>query len=182
MTKKLSQILAKTERFGDCRLWTGGMVRGTYPRMYAVVNGKECQISVRRVVWNLLGKGELGPTEVIGMTCGNEACLNGRHMVRSSKSDAAKRGWEKPGTRLKVSMAQRKKPKATQKLDMGKARQVRERLSQGLRQADVAQEFGISQAMVSRVALGQSWKEYGSAFAGMFTGLLASNDSARRAA
>lgn len=162
----MQKIMAKTVKDGACQLWTGGMVRGTYPRMYAVVNGKQTQISVRRVVWNLHNKGELAPNEIISMRCENDSCLNHRHMERATKADAARRGWAKPGQKMLRSMAALRIVK-NPKLDIHKAREMRARLGEGAKQEDVAQEFDVSQAMVSRVAMNQSWKDYSTPWAGL---------------
>jgi hypothetical protein len=163
----LKKILSRTVLEDGCRVWTGGFVRGRWPRMYARIDDKECQISVRPVVWKLSGGRDLKPGEVIAMSCGCDACLEKKHMEPIDKGEVSRRNWAKPGAKLLRSVKNQIASRSKAKLDMEKARDIRIRIAAGATQTALSAEMEISQALVSRVARGTSWKEYGSVFAGL---------------
>jgi hypothetical protein len=168
----LKRILSRCTEDGGCLIWTGAFIRGRWPRMYVRIDGKEVQISLRRVVWKLSGGRDLEPGEVVAMTCGCDACLKKKHMEVIDKAEVSRRNWAKPGAKLLRSARAAAGQSARAKLDMERARAIRERLEAGYTQMDVAAEFLVSQALVSRVKRNAAWKEYSNPF----TGLLAAND------
>lgn len=157
----LKTIMAKTRQEDGCRLWLGGFVRGRWPRMYAVIGGRETAVSARPVVWRLSGGRELERGEVLAMRCGNDACLLHAHMEVIDKGEVSRRNWAKPGAKLRRSIANQIASRGKAKLDMEKAREMRSKRAEGRTQESLAEEFGISQALASRVVRGESWKEYG---------------------
>jgi hypothetical protein len=163
----LKRIMAKTIQIDGCREWQGGFVRGRWPRMYARIDGKETAISVRPVVWKLTGGRDLLPGEVITMKCGCEACLERRHMEVIDKGEVSRRNWAKPGAKMLRSLKCQAASADRAKLDMQKAREIRSRLAGGETQVALCAEFEVSQALLSRVARGTSWKDYSSPFAGL---------------
>ena len=163
----LDKIIDRTVPTDGCLIWTGGFVRGRWPRMYARIDGKETSISVRPVIWRLTGGRELKPGEVIAMTCGCDACLRRKHMEVIGKGEVSRRNWAKPGAKVLRSAKCREASQAQAKLDMEKARAIRARLADGATQVSLVPEFDVSQALISRVARGDAWKEPVSPFAGL---------------
>lgn len=163
----LQKIMARTVPEDGCRIWQGGFVRGRWPRMYTRVDGKESQISVRPVVWKLSGGRDLQPGEVLAMTCGCDACLKKEHMEVIDKGEVSRRNWARPGAKLLRSVKSQVASRGKAKLDMEKAREIRARLATGETQMALGEEYEVSQSLMSRVARGTSWKEYGSVFAGL---------------
>ena len=164
---QVNKIMGRTIPQEGCMIWTGGFVRGRWPRMYARIDGKETSISVRPVIWRLTGGRELQPGEVITMTCGCDACLRRKHMEVIDKGEVSRRNWAKPGAKLLRSVKCRESSSARAKLDMEKAREIRDRIADGETQLALAPAYQVSQALISRVARGTSWKEPVSPFSGL---------------
>lgn len=163
----LKAIMSKTIQIDGCRLWQGGFVRNRWPRMYARIDGKETAVSVRPVVWKLRGGRELLPGEVITMNCGCEACLEFKHMKVIDKGEVSRRNWAKPGAKFVRSIKNQLSSRGKAKLDMDKAREIRARLAAGETQLSLCADYDVSQALVSRVARGTSWRDHSSPFAGL---------------
>lgn len=102
-------------------------------------------------VWN----GPLGQDQVVRHSCDNPICINPSHLTRGSVldnvHDAIRRGRNSPPPTLRGN----DHPRATLSNDDVQA--IRLRLSLGDRQVDIARDFGVTQAQISRIKRGDSW-------------------------
>lgn len=167
-TPEYLALIAKVEGHvhldGDCWIWAGALQTcGSVPTMRH--NGKTGP--VRRFI--LLEKG----VNLAGMRatcrCGNPLCVHPAHLVAMTASDLQKRTAKTLGyhgnlsRRRKLAENARTRAKITAEI----AEQIR--CAPGT-QREIAERFGVSQSVVSRVMLGKGWLTYSSAvnpFAGL---------------
>lgn len=166
-------IRARCKEDGDCLLWRLGVKDSGRPTYRAkLVDGRRPSIQIARKWWELT-RGPIPKGRCVTVTCGNPRCLE--HLELVTRSEVNSRLWQNAATRAKKTRALTESGKRRAKLDMEKARYIRE---SNATLKEVAQELGISFQLASRVRRGIAWKEQASPFAGLF----AANDSARRAA
>lgn len=177
MKLTLEDIRARCDEVGDCweiRSSVKTRTRRKHPLLFQ--DGKS--VLARRLAYEL-HKGELSATRYLVPRCGNDVCINPEHQKALTKRENASRTGKissaAVGRAEKIALARRKKSKLTKEA------------VQDIRASDEAQDVlaarhGISQSMVSQIQLGKSWRDVSSPFAGLFTGLLAANDSRRQAA
>ena len=167
MELSLEAIHRRCDVCGDCLLWRGSKNPKGYPKVTVRENGKESSLSLRRLVYLLhkKRKNALGAKTQVAVTCGRVACVNPHHLELLTKSEVIRRSSARPAVKLRRVAAAKRNSQKLAKLDMDKARYIREC---GLTQIEVARELKISQALVSRVRLGRAWQE---PEAGLFAGL-----------
>jgi hypothetical protein len=175
----IARIKARCTEDGDCLLWTGKVnARNGIPMGTEWVDGKDCYVGVRRRAYEEYHGVTLGKGDQIA-TCGNPACLAKNHLERITVSERVRRMHKTmdAATRIKRSKsladaAQRARGKVAPEV-------VAE-----LRETDegpyvAAKRLGVSGVVASRIKRGVSYRTYE---ANPFAGLLALNDSNRRAA
>jgi hypothetical protein len=147
---------------GDCWNWTGAMQScGSTPTM----NYKRKVGAVRRFI--LLERGHNQPGMVATYTCGNPLCVKPEHTTWAKRKTVQQRTTQEQGHQGDVLRCKKIADKARQngKLNEELAAQVRE--AEG-NQYEIAARFGISQATVSAIKLGKTWRSYaGNPFAGL---------------
>ena len=161
MNELIERIRKHIVEEGDCWNWTGALQScGTVPTM----NYKRKVGAVRRFI--LLEQGVDLSKRLATYTCGNPLCVNPEHVVPATRRAVQARNAKElgylsnPVRRKKLSDNARKRAKLTPEL----ARQVRE--AEGT-QDEIAEQFGISQATVSVIKRGKTWKDYSNPFAGL---------------
>lgn len=80
--KSFDDMLIKSERVGDCLLWTGVTDKAGYGRMGFQ---RERNVLVHRVAY-VLNTGEDIAGAQIHHTCANRRCFNPKHLQRASKA------------------------------------------------------------------------------------------------
>ena len=80
MAKTLKEIVASNSRLhGDCRIWTGSLVRGR-PAARQIMNGKYVNTDIQRYL--AIKKFDLDPNTQLSLrtTCGNPLCITKDHI------------------------------------------------------------------------------------------------------
>jgi len=144
---------------GDCWNWTGALQScGSVPTMHW--QGKVG--AVRRFV--LLDQGVDLAKRLATYTCGNPACVNPEHLAPATRKRVQVRTVAEssytsdPMRRKRVS----DKARLRSKLTLDQALAIRE--ADG-KQDDIAAAYGVSQATVSAIKLGKTWRDYTNPFA-----------------
>lgn len=142
-TKTIEDILEKTEREGDCRLWVGAKhVQG-----YGMMRQDGVMRSVHSVVAEL--KYGRKPTkyggERVTRTCDNVDCVNPDHIVIKSASEIRSGIFPRPRT-----------------ISMDVVRAIREEYAKGDwgRGPRIAEKYNVSKDMVYAIAAGRIYKEF----------------------
>jgi hypothetical protein len=166
----IDRICARCVEVGECLEWHGCL--SGKGQIYVSFGGT--QFLVRRVLWESL-HGAPPNGKMIAAACGNKLCV--RHLKaitwsQKNKRDAKQR---KASHRLNVAAARRKNSKLS---DEAVAR-VRSHVG-GL--AALAAELGISETYAYQLRNNQCRRDLSNPFAGLFTGLVAANESTSRTA
>lgn len=158
-------IRSRCEEFGDCWEWQGALQScGVTP----MINYKQRVISVRRLIAEHQGHDLVG--KVATYKCGNELCVNPDHVHVITRKRLSKRLTKDlkyhtdPVRMKKLAIAAR----AHGKLTMEMAQQIREAPG---KQRDIAKQYGVSQATVSVIKRGITWRDYSNPFAQLIGGL-----------
>jgi predicted XRE-type DNA-binding protein len=159
----IEQIRKHVVEEGDCWNWTGALQGcGTVPTM----NYKRKVGAVRRFILQEQGVDLDKGKRLATYTCGNTMCVNPEHTAPATRRAVQRRTTEELGHQK--SLLRRKKladnARKRAKLNPELARQVRE--ADGT-QDEIAERFGISQATVSAIKRGVTWKDYNNPFAGL---------------
>lgn len=88
--------------------------------------------------------------------CDTPACVNPEHLFlgthAENMADKAAKGRSK---NVPIGHSH-KRPMA--KINDEKAKQIKELLRRGYRQADIARDFGVSRNLISEISLGKTWR------------------------
>lgn len=168
-------LLARCTEDGDCWLWNHARGEAGCPKYGTRVEGEAVNVHLRRPVWQMANPGKSIGNRMVSPSCGNPTCLNPDHLVLRTKGQVLREMMARPDVRARRSVASMRHRNRNAKLDMEKARYIR---SSDKTLVQLGAELGVSLETVSRVRRGVAWQEGANPFAG----LLASNDSARRAA
>lgn len=141
----LDQLLARTERHGDCMVWTGALQSRGYGQ--TAISGR--QTSSHRAAWTL-AFGAIPAGMFVCHRCDRRACINPEHLflgtAKDNSTDMVRKGRSPRGPRQPRS-----------KLNPTMVREIRARLHSGDAQVHIARAFGISQSLVSEVKRGNRW-------------------------
>lgn len=166
MDALVQKIYGRCEEYGDCWEWQGATQScGSTP----MINYKQRVVSVRRLLAEHMGHDVKG--KVVTYDCGNELCVNPAHVQVTTRKKLSKRisvdlkFHTNPVRMKKLSDAARARGKLTMEL----ANQIRE--ASGT-QREIAARFGVSQATVSVIVRGITWREYSNPFAQLIGGLV----------
>jgi hypothetical protein len=162
MKLTLESILARCIEDGDCLLWPGAKSGDGSP--CASFGAPRYTVRLRRWVW-AESKGPLPADRNVTMNgpkgCGHALCLNVAHMLPVTKREqmrlasALGKLQVRPG---RVAHQQQLK-RATAKLDLDKARQIRFRRAAGETLTALAAEFGVHHSLIDRIAKNLAWRE-----------------------
>lgn len=144
----LQQLLSKCREDADCLIWTGSL---SYSSGHPKYNNK----AVRRMVYEL-AKGTIPTGSLITTTCGCTQCLNPEHLALTTKSKAATKGNSCPTVRMRKAIASAIANRATGKLDMQKASEIRAS-SEGI--DELAERYGVDRTLISKVRRNVAWRE-----------------------
>ena len=104
-----------------------------------------------RYMWMLANKRRVPKGKVVRHTCDNPKCVNPHHLVLGTYKD----NTQDAVSRDRMARGERN---SQAKLTADQAREIRCRWKAGVRQVDLAKEFGISQAAVSLVCTRKNWR------------------------
>lgn len=157
MKLTLDLILSRCVEEGDCWLWAQGTSSGGQP--CARDDGKVVQ--VRRRVWELANDQELTGRWRIVSRCARIECVSPKCATRLTPKqhmrEMNKLGLVNgPAHHAARTAAVRRR--ATTKLDMQKAAEIRRRAADGEDLDALAEEFGCSKKNVYGIARGERWR------------------------
>jgi hypothetical protein len=156
-----------------CLIWKDGMCRS---RPVGRINGRTKQ--VRREIWEQQ-KGRPMPVNFYAVCKhGVDECVEPSHVIGVTRSAVQKKRGKPLSAAHRQAIAEGRWG-GRSKLSAEKAAEIR--ASDEPRRV-LAERYGVSERLVTMVRSGEIWRDYSSPFAGLFTGLVASNDSERRRA
>ena len=155
MTKELTvaNLLKRTVKDGDCRLWTGYASKGTIP----MVSIKGVTHSVRRYIFEKRN-GKLSTGLQVGVTCGNCLCIS--CLIARTCSEAMTGLRRSPAQRVRYAIAKRRASRLSEQ-DITDIRASRDRA------ASVGRQYGISDSYVSSIRKGIARIDYSNPFLGL---------------
>jgi predicted XRE-type DNA-binding protein len=163
MSHLIERITKHVVEDGDCWNWTGALQScGVTPTM----NYKRKVGAVRRFILLERGPAPAG-RPIATYTCGNPLCVHPEHTDWSKRKAVQQRTTQEQGHQNNAVRNKKIADKARQrgKLTLELAQQVRE--ADGT-QDEIAARFGVSQATVSVIKLGKTWRSYtNNPFAGL---------------
>ena len=165
MDELIERVRRHIDEVGDCWEWNGA-TQSTAPT--PMINWKRKVQPVRRLLASELGKRIKG--KFVTCKCRNELCVNPDHLLvvtrkRLQKMLSKERNYTSNPVRNK-KLAE--KARLNCKLSVELAAEVRE--ADGTQRA-IAARFGISQATVSVIKRGKTWRDYSNPFAQLIGGL-----------
>jgi len=148
----------------DCWVWSMAVSDGgrpyssTTPRVSlpkGVLSVEHRTVSVSRVSWLMSGR-KLAPGHVVWRTCGCELCVNPAHLRAGTKADEGawmrKSGrWQGDPRRTAVNTRNAADAQAVRPETV---RAIKAHLDAGRLQRDVAADFGLHKATISKIARG----------------------------
>lgn len=165
MKELIERVRKHIEEIGDCWEWQGAMQSSAPTPM--INYQRRCQ-PVRRLLAKEMGKVIDG--KFVTCKCRNELCVNPDHLLvvtrkRLQELVSKERNYQISPVRMK-KLAD--KARLHSKLTVELAAEVRE--AEG-KQRDIAARYGISQATVSVIKRGKTWRDYSNPFAQLIGGL-----------
>lgn len=162
MNELIARIYTHVVEEGECWNWTGAMQTcGVSP----VMRWKGKTNSVRRLI--MLERGPNQPSMLATYTCTNPLCVHPEHVAWAIRRTIQRRTTAEQGHQSDLLRCKKlaDKARAKAKLTLELAAAVRE--AEGV-QHEIAARFGISQATVSAIKTGKTWRTYGAnPFAGL---------------
>lgn len=165
-------------------IWKGANNEGKYPHVWAPDYSKDgapmCTQTGRRAVWHLKTKQPIQKGWRVYGTCGHTLCLNPKHMACGPVSE-----W---GKHLRDTGIFKNKPKRIaanraigQKLAKTTPESIADIMGSDESGLQIAERIDLSPQLISRVRNGKAgicWEPVG----GIFSGLLAANETSKRRA
>lgn len=141
---------AKVTRRGpaECWPWSAGRIPEGYGALWDRKRGNNRL--AHRLAWEF-AYGSIPPGMFVCHRCDNPPCCNPAHLFLGTQADndadRTDKGRSSRGTRHPDS-----------KLTPDSVREIRLRVSDGERQADLAREFGVSKTTLSQMIHGKTWR------------------------
>lgn len=106
-TDSVEAMLSNCAPVGDCMLWKGATLGiGAVPAVNLTVDGKKVQRSARRVMWQLKTRRPVPAGKLLGVSCGNPACME--HLCLTDRSEVTRKAVARPDVRAKYVLARRR--------------------------------------------------------------------------
>lgn len=152
---------AKVDRSGGpdaCHLWTASRRHG-YGQF--VVNARRAERSAptaaSRVAWHI-ENGAIPAGMCVLHRCDNPACVNARHLFLGTQADNVRDMHAKGRAVVHALPVRIGAANHASKLTPRKVRVIRRALARGTVQQRLADRFGVSQTVISHIALGKTWR------------------------
>lgn len=149
---------AKVARRGpdECWLWTASCVAGGYGQI-GRGGRRGANVMAHRLSYEL-SVGPIPPGRVVMHSCDTPPCVNPAHLVlgtqRDNLADMRAKDRQGPGSGPKL----RGEDGPNAKLDWPRVREIRAAYANGVRQIDLAAQFGVGQSTISGIVRQQTWK------------------------
>lgn len=143
------RFFSKVTKTSSCWTWTGPL-RSRYGQMGVMASRfRSRTLSAHRISW-MLSHGNIPDELQVLHRCDNKKCVNPAHLFlgtnQDNMDDRDQKGRLSYGERHSIS-----------KLTRPDILAIRQLLSDGVSQVEIAKRFGISQPHVSSIKLGKSW-------------------------
>lgn len=165
MDQLIERIRRHIEEVGDCWEWTGALQTAA---PVPVMNYKQSVMPVRRLI--AIERGAVLNGKLATYRCGNQLCVNPDHVILVTRQKLQKRIAAE--TRYQINPVRMQKlavmARARGKLTMELAQAIRD--AEGS-QREIAKRFGVSQATVSVIKRGKTWRDYTNPFIQLFGGM-----------
>lgn len=163
--------MAEAVEVGDCLEWQGKMGNG---KVVPVVQSREGRTystdhSVPRALWEAKN-GPIPEGMILYRKCCNNACVEMKHFAVGTRAEwvanRKKKGLTKHTAAHVAALTQGARKRAYTRNSLEKAREVRSLVGEHTYQ-EIAQQTGVSKAMVQDIAQGRAWKDHSNPFAGL---------------
>lgn len=165
MDQLIERIRRHIEEVGDCWEWQGAM-QSAAP--VPVMNYKQSVMPVRRLI--AIERGVIVKGKFATYRCGNQLCVNPDHVIVVTRQKLQKRIAAE--TKYQINPVRMQKlatfARARGKLTLELAQAIRD--AEGS-QRDIAKRFGVTQATVSVIKRGKTWRDYTNPFTQLIGGL-----------
>jgi hypothetical protein len=168
-TELTTRFWSKVLKTDGCWLWQAGTNEHGYGLIQVGKRSANNPVpsKAHRVAWELT-YGPIPEGENVLHNCpggDNPACVNPAHLFLGSQKDNVRDMWAKgragtrsyPGRKVSPGQIFRGTANKSAKLDDDKVRAIRKAYAAGATQTRLAEQFGVSQAVVSKVVLRQTW-------------------------
>lgn len=142
ITDPYERVMARTERVGECLVWTGPLTFWGY--CHITLPGNKAARG-HRIVWRRHHPDEPMPP-VVMHTCDNRACVEPTHLVAGTAS--ANNADMREKGRLVVPTGERH---GNARLTDAQIRAIRARGAEGATERQIAQEFGCNRGHVYKI-------------------------------
>ena len=143
------RLKSRSKQAGQCLLYTAGRPSRSGHRMMGF-RGK--RVGVHRVAW-ILAHGDIAPGVNVLHRCDVPNCINVDHLflgsIGDNNTDRDRKGRHRPLPGSTNGVA---------KLSEYQVIEIRDLLAFGQSQRAVAQQYGVSQYAIWRIAAGQGWR------------------------
>ena len=177
MTSDQLKDRCRVDEITGCWMWAGALSEGKYPRVWQAESGKMKAMPGRRAAWLATGKTIPNGWRVYG-TCDSLQCVNPAHVacgpVAEFGAQTRAKGSQRGNVRRIAANRATGRKRATLTPEQIAEIQGSAKTGQAL-----AAEYGVSQQTISKARRGMATCHQ--AIGGMFSGLMAANDSRRRA-
>ena len=152
-TLTLQNLKSRCTEEGDCWLWDGYTTNNWVPATY--IAGE--RLTVRRAVWQMLGKPAIPAGYVISTTCGNSLCVNPAHLRQTTSGQLLReRNRNGKGEALRIArMTATRRRAADIKLSREKVEHIRSSSATG---KELAAQFGVHHSTISKIRTHKSWR------------------------
>lgn len=147
----ISDFWAQVDKTGECWVWTGAYPGGVYGRRYGRFGFAGRKYAAHRFSWRI-ANGPVPNGMHVLHRCDNPSCVNPAHLFLGTHTDNMHDMFRKGRRRIV-----RGKEQGTAKLDDEGVLAIRAKYAAGVRQVDLAAEFGIDQTTVSKIVLRKAW-------------------------
>jgi DNA-binding CsgD family transcriptional regulator len=163
-TRDAAWILAQCVEEGDCLLWPGPMGTGNN-RANPIVSGIRASgaygpLPVRRMVWEHRN-GPLKPGQVVYRTCCQNRCLACLEAgpPGSPMRQRKRAGLTAHSPATKAALTRARRARAGNVHTPEQVQEVKRLGAQGVTDAEIARQTGVSEAMVGKIRTGKCWAD-----------------------
>ena len=140
-----------------CWIWQGAIKNtGGKSLPYGWITFRKKQMNAHRAAW-IVNFGEIPSGMLVCHKCDVPLCVNPQHLFLGTQADNIRDMWMKgrhPGPAHGIVGSR------SAKLKLDDVYKIRELLSTGKTQRDIAFEFGVTQSTISLINSGKNWGRY----------------------